>query len=566
MPTRIAAAVALLTLSAACAWAQPTEVTLVNPSFEEGADEGGVPAGWTLYGSVGEDRAVGIAELDDGHALLLSDADPSAEIGVFQDFPVAGGLAYCVTASVRRVGDASPGGANLQLRFLPGDYYEQTGLAAESADGFNDITLYAVAPENATIGRIYLYTHAEPTPKVMVNTVTVEAGVEMPVFPDGPAPDPVPPQYDALKDLHLTTVLVEGGEPAAVIVRPASGEHDAEAEAIQQAIADVTGVTVPVVTDADPAAALPPQTNLIVLGSRDWNATIEGLYEGFFTLVDAKYPGPGGWVVRSIHNPFGNGRNVILAGASEAAQVAPATDALIAHLREAGGRRGELSVGWLREIRLSDQYQVPRAPEEIEIWEASGSYGSSGYFGWNIISKHMAAYYETGDEYHAREFLRLAFPDDEAIAEIERLDGERIENKHDPLAGPYHYSAHMMVMFWDLIEEDPFFTDEQRLQITNALARQLTHRAVEGVYGDTAPPPHVGNRHGDWSAMSLYALARYFARDYDDPVWDAALRSSEIYFSGIENSAWLAGNNDHLSSTTCTCRATAVGWTTSSRR
>ncbi len=546
MPTR-PITVALSLLIAASAPAQPAAVELANPSFEDGAGEDGVPAGWSLYASATGGSSVEVAELGDGaHALLLQDADPAAEIGVFQDFPVEAGVAYRVTASVRRVGDASPAGAYLQLRFLPGDHFRQTALAAESAEAFNEVTLYAVAPEGATTGRIYLYTHAEPTPKVMVNTVTVEAGAEAPKFPDGPAPDPVPPQYDTLKDLHLTTELVEGGRPAAVIVRPASGEHDTEAEAIRQAIATITGVTVPVVTDADPAASLPPQTNLIVLGSRDWNATIEGLYERFFTLVDAKYPGPGGWVVRSIHNPFGNGRNIILAGASEPAQVASATDALITHLREAGGGEGELSVGWLREIKLSDRYEVPRAPEEMEIWEASGTYGSSGYFGWNIISKHMAAYYETGDEYHAREFLRLAFPDEEAIAEIEKLDGERIENKHDPLAGPYHYSAHMMVMFWDLIEEDPFFTDEQRLQITNALARQLTHRAVEGVYGRSVPPAHVGNRHGDWSAMSLYALARYFARDYDDPVWDAALRSSEIYFSGIENSAWLAGNNDHL--------------------
>ena len=545
MPTKIATAVALL-LIAGRAQAQPAQVMLANPSFEEGAGENGVPIGWSLYGSAGQDRAVGIAELDDGHALLLSDADPTAEIGVSQDFPVEGGVAYRVAVSVRRVGDESPAGAYLQFRFLPGDDYRQTGLAAESADASNEIELFAVAPEGATTGRVYLYTHADPTPKVMVNAVTVEAGAEMPVFPDGPAPDPVPPQYDTLKDLHLTTALVAGGQPAAVIVRPASGEHDAEAEAIQQAIAGITGVTVPISTDADPAAALPPDTNLIVLGGRDWNAAIEGLYEGFFTLVDAKYPGPGGWVVRTVHDPFGNGRNVLLAGASEAAQVAAATDALIAHLRQAGGGQGELSVGWLREIRLSDQYEVPRAPEEMEIWEASGTYASSGYFGWNIISKHMAAYYETGDEYHAREFLRLAFPDDAAIAEIERLDGERIENKHDPLAGPYHYSAHMMVMFWDLIEEDPVFTDEQRLQITNALSRQLTHRAAEGVYGHSTPPAHVGNRHGDWSAMSLYALARYFARDYGGPIWDAALRSSEIYFSGIENSAWLAGNNDHL--------------------
>lgn len=547
MPTKIAAAIALTLVVITGVLAQPAEVELANPSFEEGTAENGIPIGWAPYGTPAGDSSVSVRELPDGtRALLLQDTSPAGEVGVYQDFPVEAGVGYRVTASVLRVDDESPGGSWLQFRFLPGDSYRQVGLAAQSPDEPNDIAIFSVAPEGATTGRIYLYTHAEPTPKVMVSAVSVEAGAEPPVFPEGPAPDPVPPQYDTLKDLHLITAIVAGGQPAAVIVRPASGEHDAQAEAIRAAIAEITGVTVPIVTDTDPAAALPPQTNLIVLGSRDWNATIEGLYEGFFTLVDARYPGPGGWVVRSIHNPYGDGHNVIIAGASEPAQVALATDALIGMLHAASAGQGELSVGWLREIHLSDRYEVPRAPEEMEIWEASRTYGSSGYFGWNIISKHMAAYYETGDQYHAREFLRLSFPDEAAIAEIERLDGERIENKHDPLAGPYHYSAHMMVMFWDLIEEDPFFTDEQRLRITNALSRQLTHRAVEGVYGSANPPGSVGNRHGDWSAMSLYALARYFERDYGGPIWEAALRSSEIYFSGIERSAWLAGNNDHL--------------------
>ena len=132
------------------------------------------------------------------------------------------------------------------------------------------------------------------------------------------------------------------------------------------------------------------------------------------------------------------------------------------------------------------------------------------------------------------------------MREIEEADGERIENKHDPLGGPYHYSAHMMVLFWDLIEESPVFTDADRLRITNALSRQLAHRAREGVYGQAKHKGFVGNRHGDWSAASLYCLARYFAKDYPSPVWASALDAVKIYFSALADSAWLAGNNDHL--------------------
>lgn len=530
------------------AFGAPVEVEVSNPSFEDDVAEDGMPAGWTRYGGGAEGQELSVVEIDGGHALLLEDGSPVAELGVYQDFAVTPGESYLVTVRVRRVGEAPADGVYLQLRFLPTETFQQVALAPRSADEWSETVAYGVAPDDARSARIYLYSHREPTPKVMVDSVTVQAGAEPPPGLEipRPVPEPIPPQYDRLKDLHLNTALVTGGEAAAVIVRPAGGQFEREAEAIAAAIAQVTGVRLPVVADDDPAAVLPPQSNLIVLGNRGCNATIQGLYEGFFTLVDAKYPGPGGHDLRSVHNPYGNGYNVIVVGASEPAGVADAAAALVAAVRAAGGGPGELSVGWLRDVRLGAGYVVPRDPREMEIWEASAYYGSSGYFGWNAISKHMAAYYVTGDEYHAREVLRLAFPDEATIKEIEELDGERIENKHDPLAGPYHYSAHMMILFWDLIEEDPFFTDEQRLEITNAFARQLNHRKGEGIYGRSEPPGSVGNRHGDWAAMSLYALARYFQRDYPDPIWQCALDSAAIYFSAIENSAWLAGNNDHL--------------------
>jgi hypothetical protein len=152
----------------------------------------------------------------------------------------------------------------------------------------------------------------------------------------------------------------------------------------------------------------------------------------------------------------------------------------------------------------------------------------------------------TGDEASAREFVRLSFPDKQAIQDIEAVDGEQIENKHDPLAGFYHYNAHMAVLFWDLIEESPAFSDDERLKITNAFARQLNHRRDEGVYGLTRPPAGVGSRHGQWSAISLYCLGRYFNKDYPSPVWAQCVRGGELAFQSLHRHAWIAGENDNL--------------------
>lgn len=300
------------------------------------------------------------------------------------------------------------------------------------------------------------------------------------------------------------------------------------------------------VSDDDPRAVMPMQGHLILLGNRSSNRAIAKLYDLYYTLLDLKYPGAGGYVVRTLHNPFGSGWNVIFVGGSDAAGVELAADVLIRKIREAKAGAGNLALGRLMEIKLGQGLSVPADIRQFETWEASKGYGSVGYFGWNSLSKRAAMYYMTGDEFHAREFLRLAFPDAQAKREIAEIDGERIENKDAPLSGPYHYNAHLMILFWDLIEESPVFTDEQRLQVTNAFSRQLDHRKDEGVYRRNAPPQRVGSRHEQWSALSLYCLGRYFEKDYPHPIWAHCVRAGMMAFEPLHHHAWVSGESDNL--------------------
>ena len=367
-------------------------------------------------------------------------------------------------------------------------------------------------------------------------------------------PEPIPPVYTQLKDFHLTTELVRDGKANVTIIVPDSGLYDEQATRLRQTIEKLTDVSLPIATDDLPiqnssgcsTGTVPIQGNLIVLGNRSTNRAIGELYERFYTLLDLRYPGPEGYVVRTLHNPFGDGHNIIFVGGSDLTGVNSATDVLIGKLSESEVNTDSLSLGWLAEIRLGKGITAPKDIREAEIWEASAGYGSTGYFGWNSISKHMALCYMTGDEFHAREFLRKAFPDEQAKEEISEIDGERIENKDDPLAGPYHYNAHLMILFWDLIEESPVFTDEERLQVTNAFARQLNHREGESIYGRTEPPPSVGSRHGQWSAISLYCLGRYFQKDYSNAIWNHCVDAAKLHFAPLHEHAWISGENDNL--------------------
>ncbi len=540
--------VLLLLLSPALCQGQISDNLLKNPSFEEGLSEAELPVGWSEYGGRDENRRIELVEPghESEHAVLIADGDPALEVGIFQVVAIEPGLTYEASVMVKTIEGGSTAGSHLQLRFAPSGEYAQTGLKATGTEAFNRVSAIATAPPDTKSATIYLYTHRDPTPTFIVDSVSLVSGVEPPPPPPPPPPEPVVAQYDKLKDLHLITELVKGGQANVTIIAPVSGMYDEQASVIAQAIEKLTGAKAPIDTDASAAGAVPITGNLIVLGNRSTNETISELYNRYYTLLDLRYPGPEGHVVRTLHSPFGDGSNVVFVGGSDLAGVKAATEVFIGKLNEASAQQGALAIGRLAEIKLGEGIEVPRDVRELKIWEASKGYKSTGYFGWCSISKRMAAYYMTGDEFHAREALRLSFPDKQALKDITEIDGERIENKDDPLAGFYHYNAHMAILFWDLIEESPVFSDEERLKVTNAFARQLNHRKNEGIYRLTRPPAHVGSRHGQYSAISLFCLGRYFNAHYPSPVWEQCIKGAGLHFAPLKEHAWVSGESDNL--------------------
>ena len=537
---------------------EPLANLLKNPSFEEEAGPDGVPVGWGLYGGLGPQRNIEIVELPEGgRAVRIDDGNDGEEVGLYQTVAAEGGQGYLASVQVKAVEDASPAGSHLQLRFLPSGEFVQTPLVAPGDGKFTETRVGRIAPPGTTHITMYLYTHRDPTPQVIADDVRLEKVEELPEMMTLSG-KPKPPVFKELKDLYLETAFVAGGVSTISIVVPGSGIYDQAAGDIAHTIGGLAGVEPTTVRDDAREAGIPLRGHVIVLGNRSTNKLLEALYNRFYTLLDLRYPGPGGCVVRTLHNPFGNGHNAILVGGSDLKGVERATEVFIAELRgrktgtvpSRSARLGQspFSIGRLMAIELGAGIEVPTDLRHFEIWDASEGYGSTGYFGWNSISKRMAMYYMTGDEFQAREALRLAFPDEQARQEIADIDGERIENKDHPLSGPYHYNAHMMILFWDLIEESPVFTDEDRLRVTQAFANQLDHHGINAAYVGPfgGPPAHVGSRHGQWTAIALYCLGRYFAKDYDDPVWPVCVENGVRHFASLHQDAWVSGENDNL--------------------
>ncbi|MBM4049591.1 MAG: hypothetical protein FJ279_31230, partial [Planctomycetes bacterium] len=237
-PLCLALSIPAILLTTALCLAQVSENLLKNPSFDEGLDAKGVPVGWTLYGGKGKDQRFELAAGVEGKAVLMTDGDPTAEIGVTQTVPATGGLTYEASVKVLAVEGASWAGSYLQLRFLPSGLYAQKDLAASSTKEFDEIALRLTAPADTRSVAIYLYTHRDPTPKVILDSVRLVSGVEPPPPPPPPVDKLVPPVYTKLKELHLTTALVKAGKPSVAIVTPAA--YQAHASRIQAAIEKLT--------------------------------------------------------------------------------------------------------------------------------------------------------------------------------------------------------------------------------------------------------------------------------------------------------------------------------------
>ena len=125
---------------------------------------------------------------------------------------------------------------------------------------------------------------------------------------DGPA---------RLKELRIDTTLVSDGRPGAVIVASADARMQTIARDLQAAIRAASGATLPIVPDTDWMAGDYQAQNAIAVGNLLQNRLSERLYCLWYTYEDRWYPGEGGWVVRTVHDPWGTGNNVIVAAGSD---------------------------------------------------------------------------------------------------------------------------------------------------------------------------------------------------------------------------------------------------------
>ena len=310
-----------------------------------------------------------------------------------------------------------------------------------------------------------------------------------------------------LRPIRAHTPVVVDGKPQAIIAPPTTPKLRRLASLIQDKIRDATGTALPVISDesrqADPAS-LP---HCIAIGNLECNPLLARLYELGRVRCDRGYPGRGGRVVRTIHDPWGSGRNVIALGGSDNDGIQAAVDAFLAQVANGPS----LVFDRLMDIKLNPS--VDKA-----IGRPSNS--SMGHAGWQ--------YYLTGRDELAKRFRGKyvrQIRGREGVFEDEETSGIVTVQPHLFIYNAYHV--------WPMIEDSPVFSTSDRAKITRYFLNVV--RSKEGLhqrgYLHDLRHPRPRQNHQTHTAMGVYYMADYMSKHYQLPEAQDWLEKSATFFA-----------------------------------
>lgn len=319
---------------------------------------------------------------------------------------------------------------------------------------------------------------------------------------------------DEAKPRHPRTSIVESGQPQAIIVAPDDDEWRAVADQVRAMVRDLTGAELPIASADDiDDEALRAQT-AIVVGNVVANPRMLYLYSHGYLFADDVYPGDGGYEVRTVHDPWGTGSNALSIGASDPAGARAGITALRERL-EAGDDlvleeplllvelSDDATQRWGRafQVEPDDEWLEnlkEQAERDLETGRHTGLFGRAASVGLD--------YQLTRKDGYARGFVWL----------LQRAKEHR-DTDPQTYGGPWgmdsDFRAYMVLPAWDVVEESPALTDEERLTATRVLFQWMQEAVVPSAAG-TVGSTRVRHNHQTFPALGCMFAGEYFQKHY----------------------------------------------------
>ncbi len=342
----------------------------------------------------------------------------------------------------------------------------------------------------------YLYTMHYWTSETLIDDFSLETasaekwGARLPLAAHGGL------GIEQVRELNLSTPITQGGQAAATICIPEDDQFTALGDRLAAAIAEKTGATVTVTRDAK--SLVGSEQTVIALGNLNNNFVIERLHWNRYVELDALKPGPGRYVLQTVHEPYNwpTGTNIVVIGASDA-------EGLVAGVEDFIGRIPQGPDFVLAEPLLFASGATMMDDAAREALVASPIDQDAFRRFWEAVVK----YRDTGDIAWAQRAKTILM-----------FCGERFaENPRYHYTWPEETTSEWMGAMWDVLEEAPVFSDDERLACTNYMLNAVyclpSH--VSGWGGIMENDSIIWN-HTTFPLLGIYWMARYFERYYGD--------------------------------------------------
>ncbi|NOZ21188.1 MAG: hypothetical protein GXP25_08865 [Planctomycetes bacterium] len=365
-----------------------------------------------------------------------------------------------------------------------------------------------------------------------------------------------PPRIEKLKPLYPRTEIVVDGQSRAIIVVPDAAAFRKPAETLRDAIRQETGASLAI----KPASSFITEDwsiddkvitgrNLVALGNVNNNRLLSVLYGQKYVVADSIYPGQGGYVVRTVHDPFAKGINVLVLAGSDVEGVEKAISVFLDKFVRGAGRAVVLNepvidVAFERKAYpffpdATDSLSSKRQPQYTGMdWferalKERGFMDEKGAIVANqdkhatrvdltgVIARIGQTYFRTGD--------RRLPPLMKDLLDKNRSLLQRPAKRH----GMGGRSARH-VKEWDLLEELPIWTDRDRLDISNALLMDASLGHEPRAFHEQVKEGCVqtmDENHGTCSALRSFEAWRYFHKYYKIPQSEYWMKCADAVFS-----------------------------------
>jgi hypothetical protein len=331
-----------------------------------------------------------------------------------------------------------------------------------------------------------------------------------------------------LKPLYLDTILVDHGKPNAVIVVPDDAAYGKPAEQVRQAVTKATGIELTIRRASEMASSFgellgpAPDRNLILIAGPNSNNVVTILIHSAYCTLDTEYPGKGGSIVRTIHNPWGNGVNAILLGGSDMRGVQDAVGRFCAKLPKGD----TLTIPRTMDVVFPKGTSQSTDPTDAEIkaelkqqtinlegGQQSGFFGPIVQAGW--------AYAKTGKEGQAKLYRELFF-----------LADDLRRSSPDPAnwGGATDFLFGGLIDTWDNVEESPSLSDADRERITRII---LDYSRFYAAYNTTKgmEVQVLRNNHNTFTCIGVLKAGLYFSKYYNLPEAQQWIRTGDLCFA-----------------------------------